>query len=158
MKNMNCTYLWSCVLISSLTSHLAGLDWKRWEKIGNGRNLRAVSRVLPFDAELLQEAQQGSTELPTPPGEGQSVPFHCCKPEFLQVEWFQICITKPQVVLFFTTLYLAIFVPLFLFQIAQNENNTSSVCVCLHSCCWDRHGKLSKWPLLSATSLSPTPQ
>lgn len=128
---MNCTYLWRCVLISSLTSHLAGLDWKRWEKIGNGRNLRAVSRVLPFDAELLQEAQQGSTELPTPPGEGQSVPFHCCKPEFLQVEWFQICITKPQVVLFFTTLYLAI-CPIISFS-NSTKWKQHLLCVCVPS-------------------------
>lgn len=40
----------------------------------------------PFDAELLQQAQQDSTELPTPPGKGQSVPLQCFKPEFLQVE------------------------------------------------------------------------
>lgn len=41
-QSFNCMYLCSCVPLSSPALPLAGLDWKRWEKIWNGRNLWRV--------------------------------------------------------------------------------------------------------------------
>lgn len=85
---------------------------------------KSSAKFTPTGAELLQwwsrhrmSWLQKGTELQTLKYYWQKVGLYhlqCCKPERtsgLPVEWFQIYIIKPHCILFFSTLYLAIFIP-----------------------------------------------
>lgn len=106
-QSLNCLYLWSCAPISSLTLHRAGLDWKRWEKIWNGRNLRWV---FPICCRISARGTARQERAANTTWQSSVHAISVLQTWILQVELFQICITKPQGVLFFTMLYLAIFV------------------------------------------------